>query len=97
LGPPGSRGGKRLADTPKTLHRAWVDEVRPCGARVVVWNRQITRESVDYAHERGMKVWVYTIDDPALANAMLDLGADGIISNNPSMIQQTLAIRVAKR
>ena len=63
---------------------------------MVAWNRQITGESVAYAHQQGMKVWIYTIDDPALANTMLDLGADGIISNNPSLIWRTLGIRSAR-
>ncbi len=97
LGPPGSRGGKKLDDAAKALDKVWVDEVRQTGARVVVWNRQITRESVAYAHQKGMKVWVYTIDDPALAKAMCELGADGIISNDPSTIQRTFAIRDAPR
>jgi glycerophosphoryl diester phosphodiesterase len=97
LGPPGSRGGKKLEDAAKTLDKSWVDEGRQTGARVVVWNRQITRESVAYAHKRGMKVWVYTIDDPTLAQSLRELGADGIISNDPSVIQRTFAIRGASR
>lgn len=96
LGPPGSYRGKKLEEAAKTLDKSWVDEVRQTGARVVVWNRQITRESVAYAHQQRIKVWVYTIDDPALANALLDLGADGIISNDPSAIQRTLTIRPAR-
>jgi glycerophosphoryl diester phosphodiesterase len=88
LGPPGSRGGKKLEDAEKTLARSWVDEVRETGARVVVWNRLITRESVAYAHQQGMKVWVYTIDDPALAQTLRALGADGIITNDPTAIQR---------
>lgn len=97
LGPPGARGGKKLEDAEKILNQDWVDEVRRTGARVVVWNRQITRESVAYAHQQGMKVWVYTIDDPALARALRELGADGIISNDPSVIQRTFAIRDTSR
>jgi glycerophosphoryl diester phosphodiesterase len=97
LGPPGSRGGKRLEDSEKILDKGWVNKVRKTGARVVVWNRQITRESVAYAHQTGLKVWVYTIDDPTLAQSLRDLGADGIISNDPSVIQRTFAIRGASR
>jgi len=93
LGPPGSRGGRKLEDAEKTLDKGWVNKVRKTGARVLVWNRQITRESVAYAHEQGMKVWVYTIDDPALAQSLHELGADGFISNDPSAIQRIFAIR----
>lgn len=89
LGPPGSRGGKKLEDSEKALDQGWVDRVRQTGARVVVWNRQITRESVAYAHQKGMKVWVYTIDDPALAQNLRELGADGIISNDATTIRRS--------
>ena len=46
---------------------------------------------------KGLKVWVYTIDDPALAQALRELGADGIISNDPAVIQRTFAIRDTSR
>jgi len=42
-----------------------------------------------------MKLWIYTIDAPAIANAMLDLGVDGIISNNPLLIGRITIIRAA--
>jgi glycerophosphoryl diester phosphodiesterase len=93
LGPPWGRNGKQLTNAEKTLNNAWVDEVEKSGARVVVWSREITSEAVAYAHQRGIKVWVYTIDDPALAGRMLDAGVDGIISNNISLIWRTIATR----
>ena len=43
-----------------------------------------------------MKVWVYTINDPAVANELLDLGVDGLISDNPAQTWRTLALRQAK-
>ena len=93
LGPLGSRGGKKLTDAEKELNVSWVDEVKRTGARVVVWNHQITPEAVAYAHQQGMKVWVYTVDDPVAANKLLTLGADGIITDNPSIIWRAMAIR----
>jgi len=93
LGPLWGRNGKQLTNAEKILDQSWVDEVKSIGARVAVWNNQITREAVDYAHKQGMKVWVYTINDSAMANKMLDLGADGIITDNTSILWRTLAIR----
>jgi glycerophosphoryl diester phosphodiesterase len=93
LGPPWSRSGKKLEDSEKILDPTWVDAVKEAGARIVVWNRQITPDAVAYAHQQGMKVWVYTIDEPRVANEMLDMGADGIISNNVSLIWRTIAVR----
>ena len=96
LGPSSSRNGKRLSSEEKVLDQSWVDEVKNTGARMVVWNRQITPEAVQYAHDQGLKVWVYTINDSALANELLDMGIDGIITDNPSIIWRTLALRDSK-
>ena len=93
LGPPSSRNGKRLSSEEKALDESWVDEVKGIGARMVVWNRQVSPEAVAYAHEQGLKVWVYTINDPKLADELLDMGIDGIITDNPSIIWRTLALR----
>jgi glycerophosphoryl diester phosphodiesterase len=41
-----------------------------------------------------LKVWVYTINDPDAANRLLDMGVDGIITNNTSLIWKTLAVRL---
>ena len=93
LGPPGSYDGKRLTAEEKELNPKWVDEVLKTGSKAVVWNKQISKEAVAYAHKKGLKVWVYTINDPALANDLLDMGIDGIITDNPALIWKTLALR----
>jgi glycerophosphoryl diester phosphodiesterase len=93
LGPPSKRGTKTLTTLEKTLNPAWVDEALETGARVVVWNRAVSREGIRHAHERGAKVWVYTIDEPAVAAALVEEGVDGIISNNPALIWRGLALR----
>lgn len=93
LGPLGSRNGKELSSAEKVLDKSWLDEVKAIGARVAVWNNQITRQAVDYAHETGLKVWVYTINEPSAVNQMLDLGVDGIITDNTSILWKTIALR----
>lgn len=93
LGPLWGRNGKQLSDEEKVLNYTWVDEVKSIGASIAVWNNQITKESVDYAHKQGLKVWCYTINDSATANKILDLGADGIITDNTSIMWRTLALR----
>lgn len=95
LGPPGSAGGRKLTDDEKVLRPPWVDQVAKLGARIVVWNRQISAEGVDYAHQRGLKVWVYTINEPVLAISLLDQGADGLITDNVAGLWRTLALRNA--
>jgi glycerophosphoryl diester phosphodiesterase len=52
---------------------------------------------VTAAHQRGLKVWVYTIDDPADMNRLLDLGIDGLITNNPGRAWRVMAERRSGR
>jgi glycerophosphoryl diester phosphodiesterase len=93
LGPPGSHGGKELSDAEKALNQAWVMEVKGIGAKVVVWNRQVSKEAVALAHRQGLKVWVYTINEGPLANQLLDAGVDGLITDNAAAMWRTMALR----
>jgi len=97
LGPPERlAGGTSASKTPKELTAAWLDELQKTGARVAVWSNKVSAESVRLAHQRGLKVWVYTINDPDLANSLLDMGVDGLITNNTSLIWRTIALRAQK-
>ncbi|MBL9167187.1 MAG: glycerophosphodiester phosphodiesterase [Verrucomicrobiales bacterium] len=93
LGPPYSRDGKRLADSEKALNASWLDEIKSMGAQVAAWNSQVDKTAVRAAHRRGLKVWVYTINDEATAHRLLDAGVDGIITDNPALLWKCLAMR----
>lgn len=96
LGPPKLLAdGSKPGDRPKPLNAEWLDLVKASGAKVVVWSQEVSKEAVQQAHARRLKVWVYTINDPELANKLLDMGVDGIITNNISLIWRTLALRTA--
>jgi glycerophosphoryl diester phosphodiesterase len=96
LGPPTLlTDGKKPTGMAKELSAAWLDELQKSGARVAVWSQHVSKEAVELAHQRGLRVWVYTINDPELANRLLDMGVDGIITNNTSLIWRTMALRNA--
>lgn len=90
LGPPSTRDGRRLTDEEKALSAEFVAEIKALGARVAVWNRQITPAALAHAHRAGLRVWVYTIDDPEEAAGLARLGVDGIITDNPAAIRARL-------
>jgi glycerophosphoryl diester phosphodiesterase len=75
------------------LNGRWLSALRKTGANVVVWNKQVSRAAVRHAHDEGLKVWVYTIDRPELANHLLDVGVDGLITNNPARMWKTMVER----
>jgi glycerophosphoryl diester phosphodiesterase len=51
----------------------------------------VTKAMVDEAHELGIKVVPWTIDDPATMNKLIDDGVDGIITDYPDRLRTVMA------
>lgn len=98
LGPPCTLADGRMAmNISGALGGPWLDELEKTGARIAVWNKRISGRSVRLSHERGLKVWVYTVNDSASANRLLDHGVDGIITDNIGWMFQALTQRRDER
>lgn len=46
----------------------------------------VTRDNVSLAHDKGYKVFIWTVNDQPTIERMKDYGVDGIISDNPDLI-----------
>lgn len=53
----------------------------------------VTPAFVAGAHDRGVQVHVWTIDEPAEMHSLLDLGVDGIMTDQPHVLKQVLVER----
>jgi glycerophosphoryl diester phosphodiesterase len=80
-------GGKEI--TGKRL-----DAVVATGARIAAWHQDsLSRESIGRIHNRGLRAWAFTVDDPRRIQELLDAGIDGIISNKPGLVREIIAER----
>jgi glycerophosphoryl diester phosphodiesterase len=64
-------------------------QVPPRAGRIGV----VDRRFVTYAHRLGLQVHVWTIDDPAEMNRLLDLGVDGIMTDRIEVLRDVYAAR----
>jgi glycerophosphoryl diester phosphodiesterase len=55
----------------------------------------VDRRFVDRAHRAGRQVHVWTIDDPAEMNRLLDLGVDGIMTDRTDVLRDVFTARGA--
>ena len=53
----------------------------------------VTPAFIEGAHRAGVEVHVWTIDDPAEMATLLDLGVDGIMTDQPQVLKDVLTER----
>ncbi|RIQ37410.1 glycerophosphodiester phosphodiesterase [Jiangella rhizosphaerae] len=69
-----------------TLHGHHALQVPPSQAGIPV----VTADFVADAHRRGLAVHVWTINDRAQMERLIDLGVDGIMTDRPTLLEQVL-------
>lgn len=57
---------------------------------ISVSHEGLTRDHVKQIHARGLVVWVWTVNDAALASTLRDWGVDAVCTDDPSALRQTL-------
>lgn len=55
--------------------------------------RLVDGRLIEHAHERGLQVHVWTIDDPDEMRRLLDLGVDGVMTDRPEVLKSVLEER----
>lgn len=87
LGPPSRLSNGRRPLHPRRQLSSRLNDLVKTGARIAVWNRKVSKRSVEAAHEHGLGVWIYTVDSARVARQLLKRGVDAIISNRIEVIQ----------
>lgn len=76
----------------KELRPDQLDEAVGIGASVIGWDDgHVTSELVERIHERGLRLWVWTVDGVDRARQLISWGADALITNVPARLQAVLA------
>jgi glycerophosphoryl diester phosphodiesterase len=57
------------------------------------WDHFVTADLVAQAHDAGLEVNVWTVDDPARWDELVAFGVDGIITNVPDLLRAHLDLR----
>jgi glycerophosphoryl diester phosphodiesterase len=53
----------------------------------------VTPASVAYAHQRGLQVHVWTINDESTMHRLLDMGVDGVMTDDCALLKKVLLAR----
>lgn len=59
---------------------------------LALWRKLFTHALMDDLHSRGCEVWTFTVDDPHEARALISIGVDGIITNDPGNLKKIFAL-----
>jgi len=61
------------------------------GAAWSPYHTEVTHALLDEAHAQGLKVVVWTVNEPAAMRRMIELGVDGIITDYPDVLRDVAA------
>ena len=72
----------------KELSFARIAEAAACGARMVGWKAEdLDAAAIERAHQKGLRVWAYTVNDSPEAERLMQGGVDGLITDRPKSMR----------
>ncbi len=82
----------RLPATPSRLRaRRLVAQTLELGANALaIWSATLTPALVEEVRQRGVALWTWTVDDPLVMRDVILLGVQGVITNYPDRLNDTL-------
>lgn len=81
----------------KDLTAEKIAQAKETGAKIIGWDQRfIAKRDIDLAHREGLKIWVYTANEPARMRQLLEDGIDGIITDDPATGREIRATFLAE-
>ncbi len=75
----------------KELGTKQIADAKQAGAAAVGWRHSdLTKENIAAAHAAGLKCWAYTVNDKKRGQQLIDVGIDGIITDDPGLMRELL-------
>ena len=82
----------------KELTAEKLDQLSAAGVQIVGWDHKaIGRDEIAAIHQRSLRAWVYTVDEPARAQELIAAGIDGLITNTPAEMRVLVADTPTRR
>jgi glycerophosphoryl diester phosphodiesterase len=82
LGPPSRLSNGRKPTRIRRGLGVRLNDLMKTGAKLAVWNPRVSQRAVRKANRHGLRVWVYTINEPRTAQKLIARGVSGIITND---------------
>ena len=82
----------KLPTTPSRVRaRKMVRELLEVGANALsIWHTVLTPQFFEEMRRRGVAVWTWTVDDQIVMRDLVHMGVQGIITNYPNRLNETL-------
>ncbi|HET6874402.1 MAG TPA: glycerophosphodiester phosphodiesterase [Acidimicrobiales bacterium] len=97
MGPAATTALRMASVTPERVGRALASRLAGFGAAQVPIRQGriplVDRRFLDTSHALGLQVHIWTVDDAGTMERLLDLGADGIMTDRPSALKDLLVRR----
>lgn len=84
----------KLPTTPSRVRaRRMVREVLAVGANILsVWHAVLTPQFFEEMRRRGLSVWTWTVDERIVMRDLIQMGVQGLITNYPDRLNETLQV-----
>ena len=73
------------------ITQAVIDNLKSKGVDFLDWGHgSVDQAAVDLVHANGMELHVYTVNDSTRMQQLIDIGVDGITTDNPVLLRSLL-------